>query len=152
VSFFPLQKTRSRGVEVLGAYRPIRWFSVLGGYTYTDAIILENPSDTSVEGKRVPDVSRHFATLTLQYHGLEGLRVALRGRYQDARFNEATNENKFGEHFVLDLSVSYAVNRHVEVFLLGENLTDKQYVASFFGGGQLAAPLQIFGGVRVAAF
>jgi outer membrane receptor protein involved in Fe transport len=160
VSFFPiftvqqfnLQKTRSRGVEVLGEYRPLRWFSVLGGYTYTDATILENPSDTSVERKRVPGVPRHFATLTLQYRGLEGLTVTLRGRYQDAQFNEATNENKFGEHFVLDLSVSYAVNRHVEVFLLGENLTDKQYLASFFGGGQLAAPLQIFDGVRLAAF
>jgi outer membrane receptor protein involved in Fe transport len=149
---FNLGKTRSRGVEALGEYRPFRWLSLIGGYTYTDATILENPSDPTVEGKRVPNVSRHFATFTVQYRGLEGLTVGLRGRYQSPQFNEATNTNKFGEAFVLDLSAAYAINRHVEVFLIGENLTDRQYLGTFFGGGQLAAPFQMFGGVRLAAF
>jgi outer membrane cobalamin receptor len=78
--------------------------------------------------------------------------VTLRGRYQASQFNEAPNINKFGEHFVLDLYASCRVNQHVEVFLLGENLPDRQYLGTFFDGGQLAAPFQIFGGVRLAAF
>jgi outer membrane receptor protein involved in Fe transport len=147
-----LQKTRSRGVEVLGEYRPFRWLSVSGGYTYTDARILEDPSNPEVAGARVPNVPQHFATFSLQYHGAEGLTVTLRGRYQDGQFNEAPNINKFGEAFVLDLYAAYRVNKHLEVFLLGENLTDRQYLGTFFGGGQLAAPFQIFGGIRLAAF
>ena len=78
--------------------------------------------------------------------------MTLQGRYQDGQYNEAPNINKFGEHFVLDLYASYAINKHVEIFLLGQNLTDRQYLSTFFGGGQLAAPFQIFGGVRLAAF
>jgi hypothetical protein len=54
--------------------------------------------------------------------------------------------------FDLDMEASYAVNKHVSVFLIGENLTDKRYLGSFFAGGQLAAPFQLFGGVRLALF
>jgi outer membrane receptor protein involved in Fe transport len=160
ISFFPifvvqnvnLQKTRSRGLEVLGEYRPFRWLSLSGGYTYTNAVIVEDLSNPEVVGARVPNVPKNFATFALRYHGSQGLQVTLQGRYQDGQYNEAPNINKFGEHFVLDLYASYAINKHVEIFLLGQNLTDRQYLSTFFGGGQLAAPFQMFGGVRLAAF
>lgn len=163
VSFFPifalqnqnLGKVQSRGVEVMGQVKATDTLSLLVGYTYTDSRIRRS-INSLFDGKRTPMVPLNFATFTLQYADPRGLMMAVRGRYLGTQFsfpgNAPDDTDRIKGEFILDVSASYAVNQYLTVFLIGENLTDRTYVASRRDGPQLAAPFQMFGGVRLTAF
>ncbi|MGQ0812518.1 MAG: TonB-dependent receptor [Nitrospiraceae bacterium] len=162
ISFAPIQttqrqnvgKTRSRGVELMGELELTKTLSVLGSYTYTDSRVIDNTADPTLVGKLNPNIPLNFASFTFQYRQPAGLTLALRGRFLGARFNDIQNTpvNKLDSNFILDGSASYLVNKHVEVFMIAENLTNTDYFVDKFGIGRIGAPFQIFGGVKLMAF
>jgi outer membrane receptor protein involved in Fe transport len=142
-------KTRSRGVEFIEDWRVAYHWTLSGGYTFTDSYIKDNPADPAVVGKKTPGLPEHVATLTVGYHTAEGFAANLRGRYLSARYEDDANTLKSGAAFVLDAYTSYPLTSRMDVYARAENVLDRRYVAGTFGGTQIGAPRQVFGGVRL---
>ena len=144
-----LGEARSNGAEVLGDLRFDDRWSLSGGYSYTDTEVTHNPNDSSIEGKDLVDVPRHLFTAQLRYRGTRGLRAELRARYSSRTYLDANNTLILDPHAIADLSTSFPVTRRIEVFIIGENLLDREYVAEITADPRLGAPRQFSGGVRV---
>jgi outer membrane receptor protein involved in Fe transport len=120
------------------------WFTM--SYTFTDSTVIKDPD---LKGNWVEGAPRHFIGGNLTYRAPFGLTVEVRGRYLSEQFQDISNETKLDPQAVFDVSASYAINNHVDVFFIGENILDREYAASNFGGVTFrGSPLQVFGGVR----
>jgi iron complex outermembrane receptor protein len=139
---------RSRGVELIGDYQLSSAWSLTASYTYTDAVITDNPTDPSLNGKRQPGAPKNAVSFGLQYRAPWGLSAVLRGRYLSKQFTDAANTLPLDANTVCDLYLAYRLTHNSEVFFLAQNLFDEEYLASSFGN-QRGAPLQVLGGLRV---
>jgi outer membrane receptor protein involved in Fe transport len=117
--------------------------SIEGNYTFTDAKVIEG----ELEGNAVEGAPRHAVSVTGAYLA-PGITISVKGRYVGDSFQDISNEAPQEAHFVLDFLASRRLHRNVELFLVGENVFDDQYVADGFGGS-LGAPRQISAGLRL---
>lgn len=141
--------TRSRGFELMSEVRLSPVFTVQGSYTFTEAVLVDNPPDRSIEGNQVPDVSKHFGSGSLRYRHPSGLHATLRGRAWSRRYPDASNINALPGAAVMDVLVGYPVLRGLDVTVTAENVLDRRYVVEFGSvGRRIGEPLQIFVGVR----
>jgi outer membrane receptor for monomeric catechols len=140
-------KTRSEGVELLAESEITRSVALNFAYTHTDAVIVSNPEDPSQEGQPAGGVPKNRVNLDLTSHLAGGTTLGLRGRYLSRQIDEFSG-GFLDAHAVFDASLSHPIAAGLELFMLGENLFNRKYVANNFGGTQLGAPRQWFGGVR----
>jgi len=71
------------------------------------------------------------------------------GRYLSQQFANDLNTQPIADFVVLDASVQKRVGKLIRLFLNGENLTDRQYIATQTGSIKtLGAPLLVMGGLR----
>ncbi|HBL25226.1 MAG TPA: hypothetical protein DD490_00145, partial [Acidobacteria bacterium] len=143
-----VDRSRSDGVETMLDLRFGESWSATASYTWTDAVIRENPVNRTLEGKRLPGVSEEAASLSLRYAPARGGGVTVRGRHLGERFVDGQNRTALDAHQVVDLFASVPVGHGLELFALVENLAGERYAIGTFGGRTLGAPRQIFGGVR----
>ena len=143
-----LGASRSRGAELIADWQLPSGWQASASYTFTDARITENPDDPTVVGKYNPDTPRQALSGTLGYARAGRVSLFLRGRYLSRRYIDASNARTLSPHFVLDASASLPVHRDLELFLQGENLLNRLYVASSWGFDARGTPRQIFAGVR----
>ncbi len=143
-------RTRSLGGEVDLSYRPSPLFSLNLSYAYADSVITSFPGNPAREGKRVPFVSRTQVTAGVTIGRPEILEVTVLGRYLSRQYADDNNQQPIADFVVLDASVQRAITKNIRLFLNGENLTDRQYVAMQTGSIKtLGAPLLVRGGVRM---
>ncbi len=144
---------RSRGIEVSNNFQITKQLNVIISYVYSDAEVTKNEDDEEIIGNKVEGVSDHFLSFTVAYNQLKGFNFLLRGRYLDDQFQDITNEILLPSHFVLDASVSYNFSNKLTLYITGENVLDRDYVASGFGNvDRRGMPIQILGGVRFRLF
>jgi outer membrane receptor protein involved in Fe transport len=142
-------RTRSIGGEIDLSYRPSPLLSLNVGYAYADAVITSFPGNPTREGKRVPFVSRSQVIAGVTLGRPEVLEVTLMGRYLSRQYADDNNLQPIADFVVLDATVQRAITKHVRLFLNGENLTDRQYIATQTGSVKtLGAPLLVMGGIR----
>jgi outer membrane receptor protein involved in Fe transport len=142
-------RTRSLGGEVDLSYRPSPLFSLNLGYAYADSTITSFPGNPAREGKRVPFVSRNQVTAGITIGRPEILEVTVLGRYLSRQYADDNNQQPIADFVVLDASVQRAITKNVRLFLNGENVTDRQYIATQTGSIKtLGAPLLVMGGLR----
>ena len=157
-SFFPVftvesinvGKTRSEGVELIAEYDVTRSLNVNFGYTHANAVIVSNPEDPSQEGQPAGGVPKNRVNFDVTWHLGGGSVVGLRARYLSEQIDEFSG-GFLDAHTVIDASVSRPIVAGLELFALGENLFNAKYIANNFGGPQLGAPRQWFGGIRWTA-
>lgn len=117
--------SRSRGAEIEGELRPGRQWRVSAGYLLADSIVTSG----QLEGKRLPQVPRHQATLQGAF-SQEPLTVALAARWSGSQFDDDLNQFPLRGYFVADAFGSYRIGSRMSLTLAGENLFDRRIEVS----------------------
>jgi outer membrane receptor protein involved in Fe transport len=139
-------RTRSRGIEAELDLRLGSRGTVTAGYALTDATVTSFPADPALEGRQLPQVPRHQATLQARYEGR--LRLGLQLRASSDAWEDDRNSLALDSALQLDAFAGYAVSGRVLVFAAVENLTDAEIVAGRTPIATLAAPRQLRAGLR----
>ena len=153
---FTLQPTnvgrlRSQGIEFIGDLKLTETLSANLSYSYTDSKIVSNPNDPTIEGNRTPFVPIHYVSVVARYRHPSGARIELRGRYLSKMMGDTSNNPSIADaHIVVDASASYPFMKHLDGFIIAQNIFDERYVANTTPGNHLGAPFQIFGGMTVS--
>lgn len=133
----------SSGVEFDVAGRLTDRLSVIGSFGYTDALVLSDP-DTTILGKRLPNVAVYTASAFLTYDFgavLDGnLRAGIGGRMQSRRAGDPQNTFFMPLYTVADAFVAWDTlvqGYRTTVQLNVKNLFDAAYYTSSIGNGNL---------------
>ncbi|MBI4400589.1 MAG: TonB-dependent receptor [Nitrospirae bacterium] len=143
-------RTRTLGGELDVTFRASEQVSLTAGYAFADSAIKSFLGDKTREGKRVPNVSRHQVTMGVTLGHPNWVEVTIMGRYLSRQFADDLNAQPIADFMVLDVSVQKQIGRSMRLYLDGENLTDRQYIATQTGSIKtLGAPLLVMGGLRL---
>ncbi|HSA87507.1 MAG TPA: TonB-dependent receptor [Nitrospira sp.] len=141
---------RAIGTEIELRSRPDERLSMAFGYSFVDSIITSFPRDPSREGLRIPNVSRHQVTAVVTIGRPDTAQLTLQARYLSRQFADDLNRQPIADFIVLDASLRKRMASWAELFINGENLTDRQYIATQTGSIKtLGQPLLILGGLRI---
>jgi outer membrane receptor protein involved in Fe transport len=141
---------RSVGTDIELKSRLDDWLYVSFGYSFVDAVITSFPGNPSREGLRIPNVSRHQVTAACTIGQPDIIQLTLQARYLSRQFADDLNRQPIADFIVLDASLRKRITSWAELFINGENLTDRQYVAAQTGGLKtLGQPLLILGGIQI---
>jgi outer membrane receptor protein involved in Fe transport len=143
-------RTRSRGLEAEAELRIASRGTLAAGYALTDARVTSFPEDPSLEGRRLPQVPRHQATLQARYES--EWRLALQARWSSAAFEDDRNQLALDGALQLDVLLARAVGGGLEVFAAAENLLDAELVVARTPVPSLAAPRLLRAGLRLRLF
>ncbi|MEW6248291.1 MAG: TonB-dependent receptor [Nitrospirota bacterium] len=143
-------RTRTYGGELAVVFRPSDGISLNLGYAYADSAIKDSPGNPSRVGKRVPNVSRHQVAMGFTVGHPDRIQATLLGRYLSRQFADDLNTQPIADFVVLDASLQKRITTGMTLFLNGENLTNRQYIATQTGPIKtLGAPLLVMGGLRM---
>ena len=141
-------KSRRRGIELTGEWRPVPGLVIDGDYTYLDA-----NEQKAASGARVREVRRpkHTANLSATYTAdrltLAGS-VAYVGKRVDTDFDLSPAKNvTLHSYALVSARVAYRILPMVELFVRGDNLGGARYQDLV---GYRTAGRTVYGGVRVA--
>jgi len=140
-----VDEIRSQGVELNADVKIVEDVSFTINYTFTDAEVVEGPE----KGNAVEGTPKHAAAVSILYRAPFDVIVNPRWRYIGDTFQDISNEAPQDAHSIYDLFVSWRARKNVELFVIGENIFDAQYISDGFGG-DLGAPRQVSGGVRAS--
>jgi len=74
----------------------------------------------------------------------------LQGRYLSRQYADDENRQPVADFVVIDASIQKPITKGIRMFLNGENLTNRQYIATQTGSVKtLGVPLLVMGGIRV---
>ena len=141
-------RTRSRGLEAELDLRLGGRAVLTAGYALTDARVVSFPAAPALEGRPLPQVPRHQATLQARYEGR--LRLGLQARATSSAYEDDRNELELDPAFQLDLFAGYALGKSVLLFATAENVTNAEIVVARTPVPSLAAARQLRVGVRLS--
>lgn len=127
-------KNRAQGLE-FGVNGQIndRW-AVSGGYTYTDAEIIDGGGDGSTNGNQMHYIAKHSLAVWTTYEIDDQWIVGGGATYTGKRFMNATNTSALPSQWRVDAMASYKINDKADLQLNVNNLFDeKLYDASHVG-------------------
>ena len=132
---------KSQGWELSFKYRILEGLDLRGQYTYTLTRDL-------VTTNRLPRWPVDQASLGLSYQPIQPARINVDYRFVGARNDSASNSpsTKMGSFGVVNLSATYDVNKHMQVFGRIDNLFNQQYEEILFFGTPIRS---IYGGVKL---
>lgn len=138
--FCPLNiaQARSEGWELSFKVQVMKGLDVQGQYTMTMTRDLTTAN-------RLPRWPIDQASLSVIYQPIDRARVYLDYRFVGARNNDAANQQKQGSFGVVNVSTSYDVTKHSQVFTRIENLFNQQYEEILFFGTPIRS---VYGGVK----
>jgi outer membrane receptor protein involved in Fe transport len=147
-----LDRARIRGIETELEVRPARDWRIIAGYIFTDTTVLEASPQPALEGKRLAQVPRHGASVTVRYDNPALFTAAATVRFVGRQFEDDLNTLPLGSYALVDLFFSRRLARWAEVFVGIENLLDTTYSTGRTSEGvvSIGAPFQVHGGVRLA--
>lgn len=142
-------RTRTVGGEASLTWHPFTPLSFQLGYGYVVSVITEFLGNPGREGKFVPNVSRHQVTAGLAWSHPHWVDLTVQARYLSRQYADDANTQPIADFVVLDASLQRSIFKGVRLFLNGENLTNRQYVATQTGSIKtLGTPLLVMGGLR----
>ena len=142
-------KTLATGGALDVSYVISPLLSFNAGYAYVDSVIRNVSGSPDREGKRVPNVSRSQVTLGATAGRPDVLELVIMARYLSRQYVDDANTQPVADFFVIDASLQHEIRQGIRLLLTGENLTDRQYIATQTGPVKtLGSPLLIMGGVR----
>src|SRR5262249_9658474 len=119
---------RAQGVEANANLKLVRdkpWIKSLDlmfQYTYTLTNDLQNGGDT-----RLPKWPLNQWSTILSYQPIDALRANLEGRYVGQRYNNVGNTQSIPSFIVWNLSATYDVNKHLQIYTRIDNLFNEKY-------------------------
>jgi len=145
-----LDKTRVRGLELGGTWRPTDPLTLEFDYACTDARVLAGGfSAATLNGRRLAQVPRHTLTLGTRWRPAPRLETELRGRWSSLQFEDDLNTYELAPSLRLDAGLHYALTPKTKLFLAIENLLDEQTEAGKNPAGvvTLASPRWVRAGL-----
>jgi iron complex outermembrane recepter protein len=133
---------RTRGVEAVVRAQILSWLMFRGSYTYTDALITENPAEPDTVGKRVPNIPVQMGSgqMIARRGKWTG---SLTGRYAGATFETDNNidttkgvPGAFDPFFLLNANLGYQATRQLQIIATADNLLDRQYYQYYLAPGR----------------
>jgi outer membrane receptor protein involved in Fe transport len=143
-----LGRTRARGLELDAEARFRERWTLVAGYALTDGVVSAFPAGPELEGKMLPQLPRHQASLRARYQG-ERLRLSATARLVGRQFEDDRNELALDSFAVLDLVASHRLGRTVEAFVAAENVFDERYVAGLTPVATVGQPRLVRVGLRL---
>jgi outer membrane receptor protein involved in Fe transport len=140
--------TRARGLELDGEGRLGEQFRVAGGYAFTDGFVQSFPPSPALEGKLLPQLPRHQASLRLLYDR-KRLSASADVRFVGDQYEDDLNALRLASFVVADLFATFRVGRSAEVFAAIENLFDERYAVGLTPISTLGPPFLVRGGFRL---
>jgi outer membrane receptor protein involved in Fe transport len=120
-----LGRTRTQGLELEGEWRPSSSFRVAAAYLLSDARVRSFPADRALEGRRVPQVARHGASV--QAHvSTPAARAWIQARWSGAAYDDDLNALRLGPFATIDARLERPWGP-ASVFVAAENLLDTRY-------------------------
>ncbi len=104
-------------------------------YLYSDARVRRGNPDSSLNGKRIPQVPLHGAVFAVQWNGPAGFVINPRLRVFSRQFEDDENMLTLARAAVADISVSLPVSRGSELFLLIENVANARVETGLTSAG-----------------
>jgi outer membrane receptor protein involved in Fe transport len=150
-----LGRTRSRGVSLDLSENFTRSLSMTEGYEFTNATVLSFPIQSTLVGRRIPEVPRHEVTFQVRYSNPTAtspwtrFTVGLQGRAESAAYDDDQNTLRLNPYFTLDAIVSRRLTPGTELFVAAENLTNQRYQVALTPATNLGPPILVRIGVRV---
>ena len=141
-------RTRSRGLEAELDLRLGSRAVLTAGYALTDARVVSFPADPALDGRRLPQLPRHQATLQGRYEGR--LRLGLQARVASTAYEDDRNQLELDPGLQVDIFAGYALRENALLFAAAENVFDAEIVAARTPVPSLAAPRQLRVGVRLS--
>lgn len=127
-------KTLHQGFELSAKAELLRYFTILGNYTFEEATFEAEPYN----GKSIPSVPRHRANLGLRVHDVvEGLTFAADYNYTGKSYAISDQANALSmveSHNTVDATLSYEW-RFAKGFVGVKNATDEKYSEYVVAGG-----------------
>jgi iron complex outermembrane receptor protein len=143
-------RTRTIGTEADVRWRAAPLLAATAGYAYADSAITSFPGNPSREGNVVPNVSRHQVVMGVIVGRPDIVEVTIQGRYLSRQYADDANQQPIGDFVVVDASIQKPIAKGLRMFLNGENLTNRQYIATQTGPVKtLGVPLLVMGGIRM---
>lgn len=147
-----LGRTRSRGLELDGAFRLNSALQAYAGYTFTGAIVLQYPSrlgGVDLVGNDVPQVPRHVITWGLFYAGFSRWSLSVSGRFVGQQFDDDQNQFVLHRFYTTDLQIGRTIRQNVELFFAAENFLNQRYETARTPTVNLGPPALFRLGVRL---
>lgn len=121
----------AKGVEAGVGLQPTRQWSVQGNLSYVDAQYESFvQSGVSLAGRRPTNTPRTVANLWTSYAFTPQLEASVGLRRVGAVYADAVNTQSWPGYTLVDLGLSYRINRHVQLSARLRNATDKVYATS----------------------
>jgi outer membrane receptor protein involved in Fe transport len=154
-----LGKTRVHGWQNDVDLRLGQYVRVSAGYLFNIAKVTEYsaaPPNPSLVGLYLPQVPKHRGSLSFSYSSPRYATVSVVGTFFGRQFDDDLNvATKPGEtepglppYGIVDLSVSRAIGRNLDVFFGLQNLLDQEYYVQF-APTTTGSPRLVHGGIRV---
>lgn len=118
-SYVNVDRARTRGVELTGAWRFADGFFLQSGYTYTD-------SENKATGLALPDRPEHQLKTSLSWNSAHGTRVRLLHILQSHEYTDLENRRRSPSWQTFDLKVSQSLVEALTVYGGVQNLGDEQ--------------------------
>jgi outer membrane receptor protein involved in Fe transport len=144
-----LGRTRSRGFEVEADARVNSFWKLTAGYFFADATVVRFPTNTALEGLRIPQVPRQQFTFQAQYANPSIATIGVQGRASSSQFDDDQNLFGLGSYFVLDAIVSRRVSARVDLFVAAENLFNQRYETGKTPVTTIGPPILVRAGFRL---
>jgi catecholate siderophore receptor len=121
---------RVRGFEVSAAGTILPSWNIFSGYTFLDSEVIESKdvaSGIAVEGKRIPNVAKHTATLWTTWDITQQWQVGGGAFYSSSRYANNINTNKVPWYVRGDLTAAYRPIKSLELRGNIINVSDERY-------------------------
>jgi outer membrane cobalamin receptor len=135
-----LDRVNAQGLEAEVHFRPRPRWELQASYLYSDSTVERT-------GLRVPQVPRNQGSLGIGFSG--PVAVLLQGRWAGRQFDDDLNQLPLRGYFTADLSLRRPLGDHLEVFLSGENLFDREVVTGRTPVETLGTPRLVQLGLKV---
>lgn len=142
-------RVRARGVEAEAEWLAGRAV-ITAGYAFTDSRVASFPGEPALEGRRVPQVPRHQATMQARYDS--PWRVGLQVRWASEAWDDDRNTLALDPALQVDLLAGRDLGRGLELYVAAENLLDEEIVVARTPVASLAPPRTVRVGLRFRGF
>lgn len=148
-----LGHTRTFGVEIDAQAELAPRLRARGAYLLSVAEIRADGAVQTLQGNDVPQVPEHQLVAFLDWTPWSRVAARLEGRYVGTQYEDDANTRRLADYFTLGAGVSFAVDRHWELFVLAENVIGDRYEVGESADGTVSygPAALVHGGVRYRA-
>ncbi len=126
-------EAQTYGVELEASQKLSNWLTLWGNFTYTDAKIVDNPTDPESEDKQAPGIPERTWNIGLDAH-YKWFKGSVAGRYFSKIYNNSdhsdTAEGVYGTYepsFLADAKLTYTPCKWAELSVCADNIFDEEY-------------------------